>query len=107
MRAWRERRIFAAATIARSLPTAVSRGRYFMPQSGARITFSALMYGSARWIRAATISGRFDLGVGQVDAADHQLLAAELASTEQSSFDCAVSIETCRQLHSASSGRKE
>ena len=30
----------APSTIARSLPSATSRGRYFMPQSGARMTFS-------------------------------------------------------------------
>ncbi len=34
------RRIFAAATIEASLPAATSRGKYFMPQSGARITRS-------------------------------------------------------------------
>lgn len=37
------RSICAAATIARSLPMAESRGKYFMPQSGARITFSGEM----------------------------------------------------------------
>ena len=31
---------FAASTIALNFPTATSRGRYFMPQSGARITRS-------------------------------------------------------------------
>ncbi len=34
-------------------------------------------------------------------------LASSFARTEQSSFDCAVSMETCVQAHAASSGRKE
>ena len=34
------RNISAAFTIARSFPSATSRGKYFMPQSGASTTFS-------------------------------------------------------------------
>lgn len=40
--AYSARRIFAPATIDFILSKATSRGRYFMPQSGARITFSGL-----------------------------------------------------------------
>ena len=40
-----------------NLPKATSRGRYFMPQSGATMTSAALMYGNARRMRAATSSG--------------------------------------------------
>ena len=78
-----------------------------MPQSGARMTFSAFTYGSARSMRATIVAGRLDLRVGEVDAADHHLLAGEPRSAEQSRCDCAVSIETWRQLHCASSGRNE
>lgn len=37
------RSIFAASTMARIFPSATSRGRYFMPQSGASTTFSFFM----------------------------------------------------------------
>ena len=50
----------AAAAIARILPSADSRGRYFMPQSGASTTRSASTYGSARRTRSATVCGRLD-----------------------------------------------
>ena len=51
------RNICAASTIARSLPTATSRGRYFMPQSGAGMMRSLVTNGSARQTRAAITSG--------------------------------------------------
>src|SRR5262249_13925370 len=51
------RRIRAASTIDCSLPTADSRGRNFMPQSGARITLSGGMNFSARLMRSTTTCG--------------------------------------------------
>jgi hypothetical protein len=47
----------AAATFAFISSNATVRGRYFMPQSGAKMRHSDLTYGSARRIRSATISG--------------------------------------------------
>ena len=53
-----ERRTIAApCTIARILPSATSRGRYFIPQSVATMMFSGATKGSACRIRAATFSG--------------------------------------------------
>src|SRR5262249_4583828 len=51
------RSICAAATIDRSLPRATSRGRYFIPQSGARMTFSGLTKVNARSMCATIVSG--------------------------------------------------
>lgn len=51
------RTILAPWTNAHSLPKATSRGRYFMPQSGARIRRSGSTYCKATRILPATISG--------------------------------------------------
>src|SRR5690606_11348850 len=51
------RRSFAPSTSAFILPNATSRGRYFMPQSGARITFSLGTKRSARFVRSTTSCG--------------------------------------------------
>ena len=52
------RTMAAPSTIALSLPNAVSRVRYFMPQSGAATRRSAGTTASASRSRAATVSGR-------------------------------------------------
>src|SRR6185436_7141440 len=49
--------IRAPSTIAFILASATSCGRYFKPQSGATMIRSALTNGSARRMRAATVSG--------------------------------------------------
>src|SRR5204863_4271072 len=51
------RTIAAPSASALSLAKAVSRGIYFMPQSGAGMSRSGGMCSSARRMRAATISG--------------------------------------------------
>src|SRR5204862_129232 len=48
---------FAPSTMARILASATSRGRYFMPQSGATITSSGFTYFSALCSRCATLCG--------------------------------------------------
>src|SRR5262249_12347349 len=50
------RTIFAPFAIACILPKATSRGRYFMPQSGATTIRCAGMKGKARRMRSATVS---------------------------------------------------
>ena len=78
-----------------------------MPQSGARITFSAFTYGSARSIRSTTVSGVSTSGSERSMQPTIIRLPSSACSAEQSRCDCAVSIETWRQLHWASSGRNE
>ena len=78
-----------------------------MPQSGARMMFSAFTYGSARSMRCTTVSAVSTSGSARSMQPTITRLPSSAASAEQSSFDCAVSIDTCRQLHYASSGRKE
>jgi hypothetical protein len=51
--------------------------------------------------------GLFDRHVGKIECAEYDRLARELFQHEQSSFDCAVSIETCCTGDSASSDRNE
>ena len=51
------RTILAPSTRAQSLPKATSLGRYFMPQSGARIRRSGSTYCKAERILPATVSG--------------------------------------------------
>jgi hypothetical protein len=51
------RTILAPSTIAHIFSKAMSRGRYFRPQSGATMRRSAGTCGSARRMRAATVSG--------------------------------------------------
>ena len=50
------RTICAPSTIARIFPNAISRGRYFKPQSGATTIRSAATYGNAWRMRAATVA---------------------------------------------------
>jgi hypothetical protein len=47
----------APCAIARILPSATSRGRYFIPQSVATMMFSGATNGNARRIRAARQRG--------------------------------------------------
>src|SRR5438874_13389412 len=51
------RTILAPSTNEQSLPKATSRGKYFMPQSGARIRRSGSTYCKAERILPATVSG--------------------------------------------------
>ena len=63
------RTIAAPAASASSLPNATSRGRYFMPQSGAATMLGRRdLYGSARRMRSATVSAVSTVGVVEVDA---------------------------------------
>src|SRR5215813_5281023 len=88
------RSICGAATIDPSLPRATSRGRYFIPQSGARMTFSGLTKVSARLMRATTASGVSTIMSSRSRQPTMICLPSSFPSTAQSSFDCAVSTET-------------
>ena len=101
------RTMFAPSTIARILPKATSRGRYFSPQSGATTMRSADTWDSARLIRAATVSG---LSIAMSDRSSVPsmiILPGSFCNTEQSRLDCAVSMEICCTGDSANSGRNE
>ena len=97
----------AASAIAASLPDATSRGRYFIPQSGARITRSGAMCCSARCTRSTMTSG-VSIAMSERSRQPTMIcLPASSASTLQSSFDCAVSTEICAHGAAASSRRNE
>src|SRR2546428_687940 len=101
------RRIFAPSTMAFIFPKATSRGRYFIPQSGARMTSSFFKNWRAFLIRSATCCGASTVLSERSRQPTMIFLPCNFASTAQSSLDCAVSIETCEQEQPASSGRKE
>ena len=101
------RTILAPSTIAHIFSKAMSRGRYFRPQSGATMMRSAGTCGSARRMRAATVSGVSTLMSERSSTPRMMVLPGSFSSTEQSRLDCAVSIETCRTGDAASSGRNE
>src|SRR5436309_6375569 len=101
------RRIFAPSTMAFIFPKATSRGRYFIPQSGARMASSFFTNLRAFLIRSATCCGASTVMSERSRQPTMIFLPCNFASTAQSSLDCAVSIETCRQEQPASSGRKE
>src|SRR5208282_309102 len=94
----------AAAVSAVSLPKATSRGRYFMPQSGASTWRSGGTYGSARRTRASTVSGDSTVRSFRSSTPKMMVLPSSAVSTEQSRPDWAVSMEIWSQLQSASSG---
>src|SRR5439155_15163696 len=91
------RRIFAPSTIAFIFPKATSRGRYFIPQSGARMTSSGFTCLSALCIRSAIFCGVSTVMSERSRQPTMIFLPCNFASTAQSSLDCAVSIEPCRQ----------
>src|SRR5688572_2687772 len=97
----------APSTIAFSLPNATSLGRYFMPQSGATITFSGFTCLSAFFSRSTTFCGVSIVMSERSMQPTMIFLSGSLASTAVSRFDCAVSIETCLHEQAANSGRKE
>src|SRR5438094_1644571 len=98
---------FAPSTIARIFASATSRGRYFMPQSGATITSSGLTYLSAFLSRFATSAGVSTVMSERSMQPTMIFLPGSFAKTAVSRFDCAVSIDTCFTGEPASSGRKE
>ena len=78
-----------------------------MPQSGAAITSSGRTCCSARRMRSATCSG---VSTRVSERSMHPTMIffpGSFCSTDVSSFDCAVSIETCCTGEPASSGRNE
>src|SRR5690606_15785768 len=97
----------APSTIAFILPNATSRGRYLSPQSGATMIFSAGTCGSARRMRAATVSGVSTSCVERSSTPRMIVLPGSVLSTAVSRFDCAVSIEICLTSLLLSSGRNE
>jgi hypothetical protein len=101
------RTMAAPSTIAFILPKAESRGRYLSPQSGATTMRSAGTWGRARRMRAATVCGVSTAGSERSSTPSMIVLLGSASSTEQSSFDCAVSIETWCAFDCSSSGRKE
>src|SRR5438552_3302924 len=101
------RRIFAPSTMAFIFPKATSRGRYFIPQSGARMTSSGFTCLSALFTRSATFCGVSTVMSERSMQPSMIFLPRSFSSTAVSRLDCAVSIETCEQEQPASSGRKE
>ena len=73
------RTIAAPATSAASLPKATARGRYFMPQSGAGISFSGATYLQAAADALRDLLGGLDRGIPEIQNAEHDLLAGEIA----------------------------
>ena len=65
--------------MARIFPKATSRGRYFMPQSGATMTFFGLDVRQRAANARRHLFGGLDTHVRKIDHADHDLLALELA----------------------------
>src|SRR5438105_5942853 len=100
-------RIFAPSTIAFIFPKATSRGRYFIPQSGATMTSSGFTCSSALLIRSTTFCGVSTVMSERSMQPTMIFLPRSFSSTAVSRFDCAASIETCWQEQPASSGRKE
>src|SRR5690606_6407349 len=98
------RTIAAPSAIAFILPKATSRGRYLSPQSGATMIFSAGTCGSARRMRAATVSGVSTSCVERSSTPRMIVLPGSVLSTAVSRFDCAVSIEICLTSLLLSSG---
>ena len=68
----------APATIAWSFRNASSRGRYFIPQSGATTSRSGGTTSRALRMRSATTSGRLGLARAQVEHAEHDHLARDV-----------------------------
>jgi len=97
----------AACAMARILPAADARGRYFIPQSGAITSWRAGRYGYARRTRSATTSAVSTDGVERSSAPRMIVLSARSARTPRSRPDWAVSIEIWSTGHPASSGRNE
>ena len=93
--------------MARILPSADARGRYFIPQSGAITSRCAGRYGYARRTLAATTSALSTWGVDRSSTPRMIVLSDRSASTPRSSPDCAVSIEIWSTGQPASSGRNE
>ena len=58
-------------------------------------------------MRDATVSGVSIVMSERSSTPRMMVFIGSFSSTEQSSFDCAVSIETCRTSEFASSGRNE
>ncbi len=84
----------APSASAFSFANAKSRGRYFMPQSGAgdQPFGRNVLQGRANAIRHHR--RRFGRGIGQIDHAEHDLSSAQgPSSTPRSSFGCAASME--------------
>src|SRR5262249_39412114 len=79
---------------ARSLPKAVARGRYFIPQSGAATRRSGAMYFSPARSRAATISALSTAPSPRLSTPRRIVLAESSRSTPRSSWGWAASSET-------------
>src|SRR5580692_9527305 len=91
----------------RSVPRADSRGRYFMPQSGASTMRSAGTYASARSARLATTSAVSTAASPRFRTPRMIVLPASSLKTAQSRSDWAVSMEIWSAVVAASSGRNE
>ena len=79
-----------------SFPNAVSRVRYFIPQSGAGMSrFGGDMYFKASRMRSATCSGVSTAASLRSMTPSMMVLPARSDSTPRSSFGCAASIEIC------------
>src|SRR4051812_32027159 len=101
------RTMCAPCTIARSLPSAMSRGRYFMPQSGATTRRSAGTTFSAALIRPAIASADSTFMSPRSSTPSITVLFFNSLMIETSSRGWAASMDTCRQPHCTSSDRNE
>src|SRR6185295_18102948 len=97
----------ALAVSMQSLLKAVCRGRYFMPQSGARISRSGATRASPARIRAVTCSIVSTAGSARSITPRMMVLPDSSLSTARSSLGCAASIEICWAMVPASWGRNE
>ncbi len=99
------RTIAAPSASARNFPKARSRGRYFIPQSGAGIRRSAATCASPLRMRAATISAVSTSALPRSSTPSRIDLPSNASRTRRSSFGCAASIEICCAMHPAKNGR--
>src|SRR5687767_13516146 len=97
----------AASTMAFILPKAESRGRNFMPQSGARMMLSFGTKAMALRMRSTIVCGDSTSVFDRSMQPTMIFLFGNFIKTAQSRLGSAVSIEICRQLHEANSGRNE
>lgn len=84
----------AASTIAHNLPKAPCRVRYFIPQSGAKMTRLASTTFSARTTRALIVSTDSTSFDDKSRTPSSTSLSGSASRIWQSRFDCAVSMDT-------------
>src|SRR5829696_6791983 len=97
----------AAPAMARIFPSALARGRYFIPQSVAMMIRSGDAYGKARRTRSATSSTDSTSWSDRSMTPRMMVFSLRSFRTPRSRPDCAVSIEIWSAEQPASSERNE